>query len=71
MLKLGFIGGDAWDAGDAPEALPLDSAKGTFEKVPLDPPKLLGQGIMKQNGGARRQRGWKVTPTFVRVRDRG
>ena len=52
VFKLGFIG-DAWDAGDAPEALPLDSAKGTFEKVPLEPPKLLGQEIMKRNGSAR------------------
>jgi len=34
-----------------------DPTKGTFEKVPLEPPKLLGQGIMKRNGGAeKRQR---------------
>ena len=57
------------DAGDAPEALPLDSAKGTFEKrigaransakslcdirVPLEPPKLFWLRIMKRNGDAR------------------
>jgi len=50
-FKFGFVG-DAWDVGDAPEALPLDSAKGTFEKVPLEPPKLFWLRIMKRNGNA-------------------
>ena len=63
-----------------------DPTKGTFEKrigaransakslcdirVPLEPPKLLGQGIMKRIGGARRQRLSEITPTFASVRSR-
>ena len=41
-----------------------------WKSSPWNPSKLLGQGIMKQNGGARRQRLSVVTPTFASVRSR-
>ena len=48
-----------------------DPTKGTFGKVPLEPPKAFGAGDYVAEWWRALIEGYMVTPTFVRVRDRG